>query len=134
MKNYAAYLGQPWVYIKNDCIAVVRKVLREQFGVQVPTIDLPTERKTGLVLQAFETERNKPYWIRCDEPKEGRVMLFYDNHDKPIHVGICIDRKHVLHCHGSPKQGGETVIEEIKYLSTLLFKRFEYYEYNASDR
>lgn len=131
MKDYSKYIGMPWVYIENDCIAVVRQVLREQFGVNVPVIDLPTKRSATAVMRAFAAEKERDYWKPC-ELKEGAVVLFFDRHDKASHVGLFVGRGNVLHCCGSPSNPGQTMIQPLSFLLQTSFKRFELYEYNGT--
>lgn len=124
-----ALIGSPWVYVENDCYAVVKKALKSVFGVSVPDIALPDVSNPRKNSALFEQQSNSRYWKKVDSPKPGCVVLFYNKHDTPFHCGLYIERGDVLHCWGSPKIQGSTVCENLSKMNKSVYKKYEFYKY-----
>jgi len=132
VKNYSSYIGKKWVYQKFDCIELVRLVLKNEFGINVHEIPTPDQSDKNINAAIFRTEANSEQWSFKEDASEGRVALFYDKHNQPFHVGLCVNAKEVLHCPGTPKNPGFSLIENLRDLPKIIYKRVEFYEYNAS--
>jgi cell wall-associated NlpC family hydrolase len=92
------YIGEPWVARDHDCWAFARRVWREQFGRDVPAVDVDACNRIACV-RAFATHEERTHWHNVAEPQEGdAVLLSQSKH--PSHVGVWIDADGggVLHC------------------------------------
>ena len=92
------YIGDPWVAGEHDCWAFVRRVWREQFGIEVPLIDVDACNRLACV-RAFAGHEERANWHNVTTPQEGdAVLLSQSKH--PSHVGVWIDADGggVLHC------------------------------------
>lgn len=89
------YIGEPWVAGENDCWAFARKVWREQFGVEVPVLDVDACNRLACS-RAFATHAEKDAWRRVETPMDGDAALIGQS-ERPSHVGVFAEGG-VLHC------------------------------------
>ena len=132
--NYVAVnelIGSPWVYIENDCYAVVKRGLKTIFGIDVPNIDLPSVSSPTINSEIFSLCANSRDWNKIESPAPGSVVMFYNRHGRPFHCGLYIEKGMVLHCWGSPKVQGSTVYEKLKNMNKALYAKHEFYAYNT---
>ena len=117
------YIGDPWVAQEHDCWAFARRVWREQFGMEVPAIDVDACNMLACV-RAFSSHPEKARWYHVDTPKEGdAVLLSQSKH--PSHVGVWIDADGggVLHC----IEGGGVVFQTVSSLRVSGWHTLEFY-------
>lgn len=132
MKDYSKFVGKKWVYVENDCIAVVSKIMLEVFNIKIHEIVLPTINEFCEISKIFEREALSDNWRHVEKPTEKIVALFYNKRSQPFHIGLCVDNQHVIHCPGCPKNPGETMIERLCDMPKTVYKRVEFYEYNPN--
>ena len=95
MKHWAEqYIGTEWANDpERDCWGFVRRVWREQFGLDVPAVDVDALNRLSCV-RAIES--HAPSWQRVEQPQEGdAVLLARGRH--PSHVGVWAAGG-ILHC------------------------------------
>jgi cell wall-associated NlpC family hydrolase len=109
-----------------DCWGVVASAYRDVAGIQLPTYvadydeaDLRDPRLAALV----ETAKSGAEWQRITlgprhAPRALDVAVF-SILGRPLHVGLMVDRRRMLHCH----EGVGTVVEPID--SPMWAKRLE---------
>jgi cell wall-associated NlpC family hydrolase len=77
-----------------DCFGCVRYVLKDQTGIELPMFDFHSAAE---ILRQSE----KPEWIKANAPKQFDIVCVNvptPRGLRPIHVGIMVDEKRVLHC------------------------------------
>lgn len=89
------YIGEPWTPGDNDCWAFARKVWREQFGIEVPVVDVDACNRMSCS-RAFAGHDEKASWQKVDVPQEGDAALIGKS-ARPSHVGIFVNGG-ILHC------------------------------------
>jgi len=128
MNHWAsAYIGQPWQPQAHDCWAFCRRVWREQFGLEVPAIDVDASR-LAVVARAFRDHAERRHWDEVTEPREGdAVLMAHCRH--PSHVGIWIDADGggVLHCQDGPG----VIFTTRAALARMGWGRLQYYRRQA---
>ncbi len=132
MKDYTKYIGTRWSYPDNDCIAVVKKILANEFNTRVHDIDIEGEWKRENLVAAFKAERDGGKWQKVGFPFEGAAVLFYSKTGDPFHIGLMVSSDSVIHCPGTPQCPGQTLIERLKDMPNRIYGRFEYYAYNPN--
>ena len=85
----AQYIGIPWVAGESDCWHFARRVWREQFGLDVPTIDVDATSRL-LSARAFGGHAETARWQSVDSPVEGDAVLMGKSR-RPSHVGIWVE-------------------------------------------
>lgn len=126
------FLGKDWVYIENDCWSVVRKVAQSVYNKEYPMFDLPAI-STPEVNQALFLQNSFLEQWRETDGKPGDVVLFFDRRELPFHCGICVDNgRSVLHCYGTPKKPGKTVIEQLRKMNKFIYKSHKIYAYHGN--
>lgn len=92
------YIGDPWVAGEHDCWAFARRVWREQFGLDIPAVDVDSMNRMACV-RAFAQHDERCAWAKVDVPEEGDAVLMGKN-TRPSHVGVWVDAGGggVLHC------------------------------------
>lgn len=123
------FIGMDWVYKTNDCWAVLCKASKAVFGVEIHEIKIPEQSCETENSMLFESNSEKAEWVRRDKPAPGFAALFRGRSGRAVHIGLCITKSDILHCHGSPKRAGKTALDEIKILNRL-YAAIEFYEYN----
>ena len=118
-------IGQEWVYIENDCIAVVRKAAKLLFNIEIPYYYLPDISDMGVNSDIFKSEQGNGGWVRVENPSPGDVVVFYNRHRVFIHVGIYIDYGRVLHCPGTNRRPGKTVFEKLSKMPKYIYRSYE---------
>lgn len=100
MTHWAArYIGEPWVPHYHDCWGFFRRVQMEQFGCDLPEIDVDACAPLTC-RRAFASHDERDRWLLTETPQEGDAVLMGKN-ARPSHVGvmICADGGClVLHC------------------------------------
>lgn len=92
------YIGQAWVYGEHDCWAFFRKVQKEQFGRDVPIIDVDAFNTLECV-RTFIGHNERNNWVEIPNTKlaqNGDAVLMSQS-KRPTHVGIWVDGA-ILHC------------------------------------
>lgn len=121
-------IGSPWVYIENDCFAVVRKALKGAFGIDVPYIPLPDVSSADDNARLFDEHSRRDEWAEVIEPLPGDVVLFYRK-GIPNHIGLYIGNWDCLHCFGCPKNPGVTVVENLRKMNKILYPAHKFFRY-----
>jgi cell wall-associated NlpC family hydrolase len=85
----ADYIGIPWVPGESDCWHFARRVWREQFGWEVPVIDVDATSRL-LSSRAFAGHAERAKWQSVSAPCNGDAVLMGRN-ATPSHVGIWVD-------------------------------------------
>ena len=132
-----SFIGKKWIYLENDCWAVIKQASKQIFGVEIVDnisfSDKPAKGETALIVN----EQTKlPCWMKTDNPKGGDVVVFNDRKNNPVHVGIFIEAKNVLHCMGGHSvKNGKTRYDSINTIK-LIYPICETYTYvdNGSPR
>jgi NlpC/P60 family len=93
------YIGEPWVPHYHDCWGFFRRVQMEQFGRDLPEIDV--DACAPLVCRrAFASHDERQRWVQVGHPQEGDAVLMGKN-ARPAHVGVAVHvdaGAMVLHC------------------------------------
>lgn len=94
----AKYIGEPWVAGANDCWAFARRVWREEFGFDVPAVDVDAINRLSCS-RAFRDHPERQSWDQIGQPEEGAAVLMGKS-DRASHVGIWTqaDGGGVVHC------------------------------------
>lgn len=109
------YLGEPWLSGEHDCWQFFRRVQREQFGFDIPEVDLPFDAGNTLSCARALTEgRECDKWSETDRPTEGCAVLLARG-TRPTHVGVWVDANGgaVLHC----ARGSGVVLQDLASLN-----------------
>ena len=77
-----------------DCWGLVRLVLKEQCGVDVPSYGEISATELLMVTKTISQEANREPWHTVKIPKAFDVALM---RGRPLHVGIMISDKQILH-------------------------------------
>jgi len=94
----ARYIGDAWINGDHDCWGFFRRVQAEQFGLDLPRIDV--DACSALICRrAFASNAERDRWLAVEVPAEGDAVLMGKN-KRPAHVGVWIDVDGgaVLHC------------------------------------
>jgi hypothetical protein len=92
------YVGQEWVLRDHDCWGFFRKVQREQFGIEVPEMDVDSASPLQ-TRHAFKEATERARWVPVESPRHGDGVLMGKN-PRPSHVGVFVETPApaVLHC------------------------------------
>jgi hypothetical protein len=104
----AHYIGDAWINGVHDCWGFLRRVQMEQFGLDLPEIDV--DACSPLVCRrAFASAGERDRWLAVEVPAEGDAVLMGKN-KRPAHVGVWIETPlgAVLHC----VEGGGVVVQD----------------------
>lgn len=124
-------IGIPWVYKESDCWGIFKRGSSELFGVDVYDLSLPEISDTSKNIEIFEKELNPPTWIKSDKCKAGCAVIFYSSENRPIHIGLAIDDKTVLHSMGATGMSTSSRLDKIKLiLKHRFYQKCEFYDYN----
>lgn len=85
----AQYIGTPWVAGESDCWHFARRVWREQFGLDVPAVDVDATSRL-VSARAFAGHDEYQSWQSVSAPREGDAVVMGKN-SRPSHVGIWVD-------------------------------------------
>jgi len=114
-------IGTP--YSELDCYALVSKVSKEYFGVELPTVADYTKDSAPVV----KSEQTKSRWIEIDGFAPGSIVVLGVFADDARHVGICLDDGNVLHtCY---RYGA--IIQNTSQLNMAGYKHRRYYKLNG---
>lgn len=80
------YIGIPWVAGKSDCWAIARRIWREVFGLDVPTVDVDAHSRLETI-RAFGGHQEYANWHIVATPMDGDAVLM-GRHRNPSHVGV----------------------------------------------
>ena len=128
--NLKKLIGIPWVYKKTDCWAIFRRGSFELFDISVNELTLPDISNTDENIAIFKSELNPPKWNKVDKCHAGCAVVFYDSNNDPIHVGLAIDEKSVLHSMGAPGMNTSSRLDKIKViLKHRFYAGCEFYDY-----
>ncbi len=88
------YIGLPWVAGQQgpdsfDCWGFVRYVLKEEYGYDVPCVNVNPECLRD-VLVAFRTDLAFTAFEEVDAPQDGDVVLMRQA-KHPVHAGLWLD-------------------------------------------
>lgn len=124
------FIGKPWVYLDNDCWSVVKEVSMLIFGVQIEdNISFSKSPEKGETANLVNEQKKLPCWIRTEEIKGGDVIVFSDRDKNPVHIGICIEDKNILHCMGGHGvKNGKTRYDSLNMVK-LIYPNCEAYTY-----
>ena len=127
-------IGKPWVYLENDCWAVVKEASLKIFGVEIiDQIEFPKLPKKGDTARLVNEQEKRPCWVKTDKIEPGNVLVFNDLRGNPMHVGICIESENILHCMGGQGvKNGRTRYDNLNVIK-LLYKKYESYKYVDND-
>jgi len=114
------YIGEPWIAGENDCWSFARKVWREQFGIDVPMVDVDACSRIACS-RAFQNHDERGSWIPVTAPQEGDAALIGKS-TRPSHVGIFVENG-VLHS----VQGVGVVFSSLMALSLTGFHVLGWY-------
>lgn len=114
------YIGQGWVYGEHDCWGFFRKVQKEQFGRDVPVINV-NSFNTMECVKAFLGHNERTNWVEVKEPINGDAVLMSQS-KQPTHVGIWVDGA-VLHC----VRSSGVVFTNLKALKSFPYNIVGYY-------
>ena len=106
------YIGQEWIAGENDCWAFARKVWRQQFGFEVPVVDVDACNRMACS-RAFAGHDEKGSWQLVEKPQDGDAALIGKS-KRPSHVGISVEGG-VLHS----VQGAGVIYSDIIGLSHM---------------
>lgn len=97
MSRWDGYVGLPYQDGARgpdafDCWGLVRWVLAREFGVELPEYNYGMDRASrwDAIVEAESGFR------QVEGPEPGAVVLMQNGNRRP-HVGLCIDREHMLH-------------------------------------
>lgn len=101
MSHWAAkYIGRPWTPECN-CYEWFRRITREQFGLELPAINLPPDHMTRRAARIMNTGTDDLFGYRpTDTPAEGDAVFLSGNGRTSHHIGMVIfsgRRMMVLH-------------------------------------
>lgn len=118
------YIGEEWTQ-ENDCWAFFRRVQREQYGRELPPIDIDS-LNLRQILGTFEAHPERRLWHQTETPQDGDGVLMGRN-DHPIHVGIwvLVMGGRVLHC----EQKAGVVLQDMTSLKMHLWNNIRFYRY-----
>lgn len=89
MSHWAArYLGTPWENHSNDCYALVRRIYREHFAIEMPVVDVNALSTLAVARAAAAFDRSA--WREVATPADGDVVQMGCAR-RPHHVGVWID-------------------------------------------
>lgn len=118
------YIGEPWVAGVHDCWAFVRRVWAEQFGRDVPAVDVDACNKLACV-RAFTGHDDRANWELIDTPYEGcAVLLSQSQHPSHVGVWVDVDGGGVLHC----VEHIGVIFQTISSLRLSGWNKLEYYQ------
>lgn len=122
------YIGLPYRAGLFDCWGLVRKVYKEEYGINLQEIPIDVENLRQLITAIEQTpERNN--WKRVTIPNEGDIVLMRQSRH-PIHVGIWLnaDGGGIMHC---IKNSG-VVFQDLNNLILSGWKIEGFYKYAKS--
>lgn len=98
------YVGIPYVdggrdHGGCDCFGLVRLVIYEQAGIELPSYDLVSASDMLRVMRCIERERAVRTWLPVDRPQPLDVVLMA-HHRRPdihVHVGVMVSADMMLH-------------------------------------
>jgi len=103
------YVGIPFEWNRCDfsgvsCWGLVVLVYKEEYGISLPD----NSNFVSMVKEGIETPtdvyKKGMVPVSLDEAKEGNLLHLWtllNNKQAPLHVGIVVDKKRVLHCQRS---------------------------------
>jgi cell wall-associated NlpC family hydrolase len=89
-----AYIGTPWVAGDSDCWNLARRVWREHFAREVPSVIV--DAASPLAGRRAFRDADLSQWTEVQSPREGDAVLMA-RADAPCHVGIWLAFGAVLH-------------------------------------
>lgn len=90
MSHWATqYIGRPWVAGEHDCWGFARSVWREQYGWDVPIVDVDSLNLRASI-HAFERHPERRHWLGVGLYIEGDAILMGQG-QRPIHIGVWCD-------------------------------------------
>lgn len=117
------YIGDPWISGEHDCWAFVRRVWREQFGLDVAAVDVDACNRLAC-MRAFSGHDERSNWHNVDEPREGdAVLLAQGQHPSHVGVWVDVDGGGVLHC----AEGMGVMFQTVSSLKTAGWHCKEFY-------
>ena len=130
-----SFIGKTWVYLENDCYAVVKQASKQIFGVEIiDNISFSKKPAKGETAQLVNEQKKLPCWMKTDNPKGGDIVVFNDKKDNPVHIGIFIEDDNVLHCMGGHEvKNGKTRYDSLKIIN-LIYPICENYTYVNNSR
>lgn len=124
-----SFIGEPWVYQKNDCWSVFKRAAKSLFGIAVEDVKIPVSEDLSQTIAIFEEGAKSSQWRRMSALEPGCAVLFRNRRGHAIHIGLHIEKGNVLHCSGSRCQKGSTMYENIDDIMRK-YGSCEYYEYS----
>jgi cell wall-associated NlpC family hydrolase len=96
-------IGKPWKFGAEgpdefDCFGFVKHVQRIQYGVELPSLSVPSTWDG--IRETFAAEQERLKWTFVKTPVDGDVVMMARNR-MPIHIGVFVAANHtvgVLHC------------------------------------
>lgn len=80
------YIGQPWIAGEHDCWAFARRVWREQYGWDVPAVDVDALSRLDSA-RAMQAPSMYADWQGTAAPGEGDAVLM-GRSSRAAHVGV----------------------------------------------
>lgn len=93
--------GRDWPNV--DCWGVIRLVLKEQVGIEVPTYGEVSARGLLAVAKTIEADSSIRPWVKVDVPQTFDIVKMNgdrqaDRRTRPeVHVGIMVSETDMLH-------------------------------------
>lgn len=126
-------LDVPWVnrgtsFDGMDCYGVVILYYRHVLGIELPN---PAGYVEGVKTdQCWASETSSGRWQQVDRPSSGGIVLTAYYGDTPVHVGMVISGRRVLHCRGSESERGKVEIHNIAAIERA-YGRVTYHEFRG---
>ncbi|CAB4122147.1 Endopeptidase, NLPC/P60 domain containing protein [uncultured Caudovirales phage] len=125
------YMGITWSNGGNskqegfDCWNLVRTIQREQFGIDVPVIDVDAYKIKDCVV-AFSTHGELKNWDKVEVPQEGDCVLMSQN-KRPTHIGVWLDEQGggIIHS----VQGVGVIFTTESHIQSMNYNVLGYYRY-----
>lgn len=111
-------LGKPWINRGDtedgaDCYGLVKMYNEMVQGKTLPPVN---GYKEGFEFDSlWRKEINKTWW-QVGRWQKGAMVTFYDNANKPAHVGVCVGNQQVLHSYGDENKQGKVSIHKLSVL------------------
>ena len=133
MINYQAvneFIGKSWVYIENDCWAVVKQASKLVFNREiVDFITFPKSSSNCDTGQIIEGQKTRKEWEPVDSLSPGDIIVFNDRQGRAVHIGIHIEKNNVLHCLGGERvKNGKTRYDQLNVIK-LIYPTCKFYRY-----
>ena len=122
------FIGTDWEYGTNDCWSVFVKASKAVFDIDLPDVIIPDKSDASANAVLFKLYAGSSNWQRIKELEPGCAVLFRDDLDNAVHIGLHIEGGNILHCAGSVEKPGRTVYCKLRRLFGV-YQNTEFYRY-----